>query len=124
MNPTNQQPESYAFVVDNLGKKKMKVTDMVRSIFQDNRLITIAKLEDNTFVLSIENPISSGRNTQQLMRLTEESFYALHYTYSLYFHAKKIDLEEKLKEFIEKKEINYEYIWRKKLTNIKSAENK
>ena len=110
MNPTNQQPESYAFVVDNLGKKKMKVTDMVRSIFQDNRLITIAKLEDNTFVLSIENPISSGRNTQQLMKLTEESFYALHYTYSLYFHAKKTDLEEKLKEFIEKKEINYEYI--------------
>lgn len=91
------------------GKEKLEIIDFIQSSFVGGRTITVAKLEDNTFGLSVENPQSSGRALQSSMRLTEESFLALLSSCMLYFNHNNIDLVEKLNKLINNKDISYTY---------------
>lgn len=89
--------------------KELAITDMVRSVFKDHRMCTIARTEENTFVLAIENPKSTGRNTLNQMHLTEESLLALTNSIFLYYMHNGIDINQKMKDLIDSDTIDYEY---------------
>lgn len=77
--------------------EELKVIEVVQASYLDNRLITISKAEDDSMVISVENPTSSGRLPQSIMRLSEESFIGLMATMTMYYHLKGADLKELLK---------------------------
>lgn len=79
---------------------ELAITSYLRATYKDHRLISMAQLEDNTYVLSIENPESSGRAISQRMRLTPESLIGLLSTSTLYFDTMGINLENMLKEAV------------------------
>lgn len=91
-------------------EKEIPILDFVQSQYKDHRLITTAKLEDGSYLISVENPESSGRNTKNTMRLSEESYIGLVSNAFLYFSAKGESMEELMKESIDKKnEIEYSF---------------
>lgn len=91
------------------GNKKIDIVDFIQSEFKDHRLITVAKLEDETFLLSVENPQSTGRASQSNMRLTEESLLGLFASCLIYFEHNNIDFGNKLQELINSEEIQYSF---------------
>lgn len=96
--------------VDNAsGKTQIEIVDYIQSYFVGGRTITVAKLEDNTYGLAVENPKSSGRALQSSLRLTEESFIALLSSCMLYFHHNNIDVVEKINSLINNEALNYSY---------------
>lgn len=89
--------------------KELEITDLVRSTFKDHRLCTIARTEEGTFVLSVENPQSSGRATMSQMHVTEESMLSLVSCVCLYYHVNQVDMDAKLRDVAEKDSIQYEH---------------
>lgn len=53
--------------------RKVVITDMVRCEFADHRLVTVAHTDEDAYLLSVENPQSTGRASQTNMYLTEEA---------------------------------------------------
>lgn len=95
---------------DNESARKVVITDMVRCEFEYHRLVTVAYTDEDAYLLSVENPQSSGRATQSNMYLTEGSAVALLYTYILYLEHNGIDVNELFKKYIlDDKEIKYEF---------------
>ena len=93
----NMESESnYGFVKADEGNGEVKniaITDFVRATYVDHRLITVASLEDDTIVLMVENPTSSGRATVSQMRLSPESFIGLVNTIFMHTKCKGVDLD-------------------------------
>lgn len=92
------------------GVHEVALTNMVRSHFKDNRLCTVAKTEQDSFVLAIENPPSSGRCTCNQMHLTEDSMLALFGAVCSYYIHQGIDLNKRMKELIDSDTVDIEYI--------------
>lgn len=74
--------------------RTIQLTDMVRSAFKDNRLITMTKDEEGGFLLSVENPESSGRWPKSQMYLSEGSMIGLFLTMTAFFKECHINIEE------------------------------
>ena len=90
--------------------RKVVITDMVRCEFADHRLVTGAHTDEDAYLLSVENPQSTGRASQTNMYLTEGSAAALFYTYILYLEHNGIDVNELFKKYIlDDQEIKYEF---------------
>lgn len=95
---------------DNESARKVVITDMVRCEFEDHRLVTVAHTDEDAYLLSVENPQSSGRATQSNMYLTEGSAVALLYTYILYLEHNGIDANELFKKYrLDDQEVKYEF---------------
>lgn len=92
------------------GVHEVALTNMVRSHFKDNRLCTVAKTEECTFVLAIENPPSSGRCPINQMHLSEDSMLALIAAVFCYYDHQGIDINKKMEKLINSSEIEIEYI--------------
>ena len=90
--------------------RTIEMTDMVRSVFSDHRMCTVARTEDNSFVLSVENPESTGRHPKSQMHLTEESMLAMVNAVFLYYMHHDIDINEKMQAIVNSDTINFEYI--------------
>lgn len=88
-------------------QKELEILDFVQAEYISNRLISISQLEDETFILSVENPKSSGRNEQSIMRLSEESFMGLVSTCMLYLSAKEYDIQELLSKSVRDNKVEY-----------------
>ena len=99
----------YVEVQNTYENKQIKIIDFIQSSFVGSRTVTVAKLEDGSYGLSVENTVSSGRALQSSMRLTEESLLALMSSCMLYFHHNDIDLEEKLQSIMTSEEAIIEY---------------
>ena len=100
----------YGHITIGVGKPEQKdvaITEYLRSTFIDNRFVSVIKLENDAFVISVENLVSSGREPVNQMYLSKESFVALISTAMLYFTCKNEDLNDLLKQVIQGKEINY-----------------
>lgn len=92
-------------------ERKVKSTNMVRCEFSDHRLVTVAKTEEDCYLLCIENPKSSCREPQTSMYLTEGSAVALLSTYMLYMEHNEIDAQELFKKYILNDEkLKYEFL--------------
>lgn len=88
-------------------QKDLQVLDMVQAQFTDNRLITCAGIEGNTFLLAVENPESTGRATSMKMWVSRESFFALITTALMYLNAKRLDAKDELQKCVRSGDINY-----------------
>lgn len=99
-------------ITDDYGNviRKIEMTDMVRSVFSDHRLCSVARTEENTFVLVVENPESTGRHPRCQMHLSEESMLAIVNAVFLYYMHHDIDINEKMKSIVDSDTINFEYI--------------
>jgi len=90
-------------------KREIPIEEYVKSLYKDNRLVSIVKLEDGSFILSIENPGSSGRATQTSMWLSRESFISLISTSFLYFGCAGENFGELLQECVTKDCLDYDF---------------
>lgn len=90
-------------------QRELEIEDFVQAEYKDHRLISISQIEDGSIVAAVENPASSGRNTQATIWLSKESFIGLLATGVLYFSAKGEDLEQLMNEAFEKEDITYAY---------------
>ena len=77
--------------------RDVPIKNFVRCEFTGRRLCTVAETTENTFVLAVENPASSGRASSSVMHLTEESLFALVSSVFVYFTHMGVDVDEKLK---------------------------
>ena len=90
-------------------RREIPIVDMVRSVFKDHRMCTVARTEENTFLLSVENPESTGRWPKADMYLSEESMLALFGAVCLFYTHYDIDVNEKVKELVGKDTLSYEF---------------
>lgn len=90
-------------------QRELEIVDFVQAEFKDHRLISISQIEDGSLVAVVENPASSGRNTQATIWLSKESFVGMLSTAFLYFSAKGEDLGELMKSVVESEDISYTY---------------
>lgn len=91
-------------------ERTIQITDMLSCEFQGNRKATVAKDEEGNYLLSINNPASSGRQPETVMYLTEGSFMAILLTSHLFLSKKGIDLNEKMKEYsLDEDHTDFEY---------------
>lgn len=107
-----QSKNTYGVITVGYGTKEqreLKIVDFLQTMMKDNRTISVCKIEDGTYVLAVENPPSTGRASQQKMWLSEESLTGLLSTAFLYFSAKGENLEELLKQSVDKNEIDYRF---------------
>jgi hypothetical protein len=89
---------SVSYYDENYIKHEHKIVDHIQARYVDNRLITIAGVDDGTTILSVENPESTGRAKTSQMRLSRESMVGLLSTVMLYYDAKGINLQKELEE--------------------------
>lgn len=76
--------------------------------FADNRVITIGKLSGGEgYAMVIENIVSSGRETQSIMWLSEVSFKAMCAAMNFYTVAASINYESCIDELVGSKHFNY-----------------
>lgn len=79
-------------------QKEIGITEYIQAHYKDNRLISISGLEDGSILAAVENPMSTGRNTQSTIWLSKESFIGMLGTAMLYFSAKGEDMAELMKD--------------------------
>lgn len=92
-------------------EKKIPIKDYIQSQFKDNRSIIVSQLEDDSYFIAVENLISSGREPQSVIRLSEESLVGVISTLFIYFGSKGMNFEELLKKSVEdnKDKIDYRF---------------
>lgn len=91
------------------GPLELRITNLVRAAFKDHRLCTVARTEENTFILAVENPSSTGRLASAQMHLSEESMLALVNMIFVYYIHKGVDVEEVMASVSDERDIQYEY---------------
>lgn len=109
MNNTEQQ-EYYGEVTIGGGgqlQRKAKIKSFLQAEYKDHRLITVFQFEE-AFGLSIENPESTGRSSQN-MHLSKESLVALLSTAIMYLEMAGMDIRELLNEATKSDNINFSY---------------
>jgi hypothetical protein len=108
----NNNKESLGKIVVGYGspeEKSIEIKDYIQAGYIDHRVITVAALEDDSYVLTVENPVSTGRASQQSIRLSHESFIGLIHASFLYFGCKGIEIGEELKKCVSRDDIEYSY---------------
>lgn len=94
---------------DGMKSRQMEITDWVRSTFKDHRLCSVIRTEEGSFVLSVENPASSGRATQCNIHLTEDSMLAMMSAIFIYYQHHGIDITKRMEELVNSGCLNYEF---------------
>jgi hypothetical protein len=90
-------------------QRELRIVDFIQAHFKDNRIISVSQVEDGTLIGAVENPPSTGRNTQSTIWLSKESFIGLLSTAILYFNVKGEDMQKLLEESIQGKEVDYSF---------------
>jgi hypothetical protein len=76
------------------GTKEVNVVKLIK-IPKEGRIITIAETEGESYLISVENPESSGRGNHSMF-LTKESLIILHFAIIAFFDKNETDLHEML----------------------------
>src|ERR1044072_3299881 len=100
----SEETKNYGTVTIGFGEpeqKELKVVDIVQATYTDHRLISTCGLEDGSYLVSVENPASTGRS------LSEKSLIGLMSTIILYFNCKDVDVLQKIKDASGKGAIEY-----------------
>lgn len=90
-------------------QREIKIVSYLRAQYKDHRLVSCCLLEDDSYVLLVENPSSTGRSDKQTMRLSKESASALISTFMMYNAMKGIDSQEMVKESANGTQIGIDY---------------
>lgn len=107
-----EEPDKYPYGFCVIGhgtrmEQKLKIESYVQGHFVDNRLATIALLEDGTYLLSLENPTSTGRQPTNTIRLSKESLVGIFTSIMIFFNCKREDFLSLIEESIRGKDIEY-----------------
>ena len=89
--------------------RDVPIKSYVQARFLDNRLVTIMAVEDkgeHSYVISIENPESTGRSTQKIW-LSEESLIAFQTLTIIMVGAEGKDLKEALSKSLEQSDTSH-----------------
>lgn len=95
--------------VGSLEQRQLEIIEFIQARYKDNRVVSVAKLEDETFVLGVENPRSTGRSDQATIWLSRESAIGLIATTLIYFTSEGVDFEKLLSDSLEKNDIDISY---------------
>lgn len=111
MDKTNANNLGTVSIQDDCGNlvREIAITDLVRAVFKDHRLCTVARTEENSFILQMENPQSSGRLPVSKMHLSEDSLLAVVSGVFLFYMHHGIDINQKMKELADSDTIEYEF---------------
>jgi hypothetical protein len=90
-------------------QREIEISEFLQANFKDNRLASVIKLEDGSFICGVENPSSSGRNAQSTIWLTKESLIGMIATAALYFKIKGEDLQDLIEDSAQSEDIEYRY---------------
>lgn len=88
-------------------ERKIEIKSFVQAQYKDNRMIMVSELEDESYILVVENFKSSGRNLEQKIWLSRESFVGLLNTAIIHLIMKGESLDDMVKEATEGKDIFY-----------------
>lgn len=88
-------------------EQKVAIIEFIKADFKDNRLISCIKLENESIIIAVENPASSGRDPLQSMMLSKESAIGIMSTLTLYFNSTEKDLIKTMEESAGRNDINY-----------------
>lgn len=123
LNKKHNKGKGYGIVTvldENGTKQEFEINDFIRAKFIDNRLISVISYfgtnNDETFTISVENPISSGRNPMAMISLSKESFIGLIAASVIYFSCKGEDMSVLFHKAVTKNEIDFTFS-----DNLKSA---
>lgn len=90
-------------------QKELEITEFVQARYKDNRVIAVSKIEDETFLLSVENPPSTGRESQVKMWLSKESMAGLMATIIIYLGASGVDYNKLMEESFVDGEVDFSF---------------
>lgn len=90
-------------------ERKIPVESFLRVQWNDHRLCSVSKIGDGSYILAVENPASSGRNTENTMWLSPESFTGLLVAAMFHLQASGVNFDELLQEFTKGKDILYDF---------------
>lgn len=96
-------------VLENGEKKELQIVDFIQARYKDNRLITLSTLEDETIIIVVENPLSSGRANQVMMRLTKESYIGVLNTMMMFGTVKNFDYRSEMEKTVNEDLVHYSY---------------
>jgi hypothetical protein len=106
------EPKDYGKVTTGYGTptpKEHKVVEFVHATYNDNRKITVSKLEDESLFLTIENPKDSGREPMSMLRVSKESLVGLLTTCLMYTNSVGWDLKELLENQMNGETVGYSH---------------
>lgn len=83
-----------------VGDEEISITQVSRMEFKDKRFVTIAETEKDSYVVMVENLASSGRNPEQHLHLTRDSFVSLFSAIMMHMEMKGEDIERLINECI------------------------
>jgi len=90
-------------------QREIEIKAFLQANFIDNRLISVSETEnDEGFILLVENPKSSGRQGENKMWLSRDSFIGLLTVINLYTLKYNIDPAKELEEKYGK-DINFKF---------------
>ena len=90
-------------------QKEYKVVEFVNATYNDNRKITVSKLEDDSLFLTIENPPSSGREPMSMLRVSKDSLVGLLTTCLMYSNSVGWDLKTELENQMNGESVGYSH---------------
>ena len=90
--------KSYGII--RVGDEKISITEVLRIEFKDKRFVSISETEKDSYVVMIENLASSGRNSEQHLHLTRESFISLFSAIMMYLQMKGESIEDLINECV------------------------
>ncbi len=82
-------------------QKELEIIEFVQVEYTGGRLVTNSKLEDGSYLILVENAEDSGREKQQALWLTEESFFAVVANCMLYSMHKGQDVKDVFNKIVE-----------------------
>lgn len=94
-------------VTDYTGEREVAIVDFLQMEYTNCRLISCIKTEENAYILSVENPKSTGRAERAQIVLTEESLYGLLNTVMMFFSKNNVDVSKIMLEQYPHDEIRY-----------------
>lgn len=92
--------------------ERREVKNFLRSTFKDHRLISVVEVdqeEENTFIISVENPESTGRATVSNIHLSKQSFSAVIAACMLFQMGKEVDLDKELRESVQGEAVEFSF---------------
>lgn len=89
-------------------QRELKIINTVQAQFKDHRLVTVAEIEDGSYLVSVENPESTGRSSQK-MWVSKESLIAAFGALTIYSNCKGWDLIEEYKACCVANNIGYHF---------------
>jgi len=72
--------------------REVEIKEFIQATFKDNRIVNVCELEDESFILSVENIASSGRGNHSML-LSKDSMFGLFSVMTLFIEKRGFDFQ-------------------------------